>query len=109
MDLETQSQEIGYLGLRTDCLGLGGGVRTGLVWIFGGAGGFGGLGGLYLELEFKVEGSVNLDLDIWCEGVTGAVGRTFGLILGSAQLGVGSTGLALTFGGPCPSGDRWLA
>lgn len=79
------------------------------MWIFGSVGGFGGLEGLYLELEFKVEGSVNLDLDIWCEGVTGAVGRTFELILGSAHLGVGSTGLALTFGGLCPSGDRCLA
>lgn len=78
MGPEGSEQETGYLGLRGDW-----GSKTGDVGIWGWISmgvGLEGLRGLYVELEFKAEASANLDLDIWCEGVTGVAGRTFGLI-----------------------------
>ena len=41
-----------------------------------------------------------MDLDIWCDGVKGALGKTVGPILGSAQFGVGALA--------CSSGVMWL-
>lgn len=102
-----QGQETGCLELRADCWGLG--IGTG-VWILGAGSvwgvGFEVLGGLYLELEFKAEG-----LYIWTwilvRGVGGAVGKTSGPLLGSAQVGVRSAGPTLTFQA-MPFGVRWL-